>query len=188
MHVKVAERSDYTLMSEECLPSSDTMSDEENHMDSPCAFSKPGALLLRWRRKEFIKTVVHGAGFARAALQLLVTQATLDCLFRQALPAAPVPRYDVMHGIRRRMNVAPLDTHTKPRRQSLNSFVNAHVSLRDLVHPGQEQRGPNSPQMRSRERLVGNEGGPCFARSDIDVLSNSSSPSSPHRIVLENES
>lgn len=154
--VKVSEESDYTLISAELHAIEVTpeleldASPKPDHHIGADVFRAQGALLLRWRRSKLLEAV-SGSNFTQRALSQLVTQSTLDGLFRASLPASPKERYDVIHRVRRRLNAAPLPLVTSSTR--LQWWL-AHVSLRELWRPGPEQRGMNTPSLGSREAIV----------------------------------
>jgi len=123
---------------------------------SPSAeFKRRGALLLRFRHNELLERVVCGPGLASSALRLIVTQSTLDNLFRESIKAcqpAVRRRYDVIHDMRRRLNNEALPLNAADVKYPIwKQWWRAHSSLRDFWHPGPEQRAMNAIRLATQE-------------------------------------
>lgn len=117
------------------------------------AVERSGALLLRLSRRELVRRVMRTPGLALPSLRLIVTQSTLDNLFCESLNPAPRRRYDVIHDVRQRINVAPLPVNAAvPTRRKRSQWWLAHLSLRDFWRPGTEQRAMNAVRLDSREQ------------------------------------
>jgi len=111
-----------------------------------------GAIVIKWTHEAIVSKILNSHGFAPLCLKTVVSSATLDSLYREAVTEATVDIYDMVEARRKELvrNALPKNA-AMPQRPFWKQFWMSHISWRDLWEPSPHQRVVNAITTGSRE-------------------------------------
>mmetsp|Transcript_80108 Transcript_80108/g.208176 ORF Transcript_80108/g.208176 Transcript_80108/m.208176 type:complete len:407 (-) Transcript_80108:71-1291(-) len=110
------------------------------------------AVVIKWSQKTMVDKIIRTHGFAPLCLKTVVSSATLDSLYKEAVQEDHLEIFDLVEKKRKELAQAPLDKKAAmPQRSFWQQFKMSHISLHDLWEPSPHQRVVNAISTGSRE-------------------------------------